>query len=447
MEMPRKPSNPWSTTLIIVYINVALYATCFQMQRPLEPFLVEKLNVSGDSADQYAQLQSFFSIVQTVGSFFSGRCLDYFGAKGGFIVCFVASAMSYALLSQATTIEMLYISKVPTILQAGFLCAQVAASQATSDGAERVQALGRLTMSYTVGSVLGPTIGGLLGASGDYYLGAKLAVAGSLLSVILSCFMPNEKQSEGQDAIDEDIKVAGDNTGNETTGDSTKVSQKNQIPSTYAVVSVVWLFLATKVITSVANAMAAAAMPLILKNTYGMGEKELGFSMSIMSACNAVVNGLFLGPIVGLAGGDLKIVIGVCVASMCAVSAMQSCAALPAAVAFSPAGSGGMYEYLGLSFVLSMFQYVLSTTITGESTARVGPAAKGTLLGIEHALFALARVGAPQVGVSLLKSGGVSSVCAACSGIFAGVFGLWQCFKDHKTMSIKSSEEEERKGK
>jgi OCT family organic cation transporter-like MFS transporter 18 len=112
-------------TLSIVYINVILYATCFQIQRPLEPFMVEKLNLLGtDSSDEYAKLQSFFSIMQTVGSFISGRFLDSFGVKGGFIISFTASALSYWLLSQAYTIKMLYISKIPTIFQAGFLCAQ-----------------------------------------------------------------------------------------------------------------------------------------------------------------------------------------------------------------------------------------------------------------------------------------------------------------------------------
>jgi OCT family organic cation transporter-like MFS transporter 18 len=137
----------WSSsdiTLAIIYLNVALYATCFQMQRPLEPFLVDKLIAKGNSSNEYARLQSFFSIMQTVGSYVSGRFLDNFGAKYGFIISFVASALCYAILSQSTTIEILYMSKIPTVFQAGFLCAQVAASQATMDGAERVQAVGGL---------------------------------------------------------------------------------------------------------------------------------------------------------------------------------------------------------------------------------------------------------------------------------------------------------------
>lgn len=58
---------------------------------------------------------------------------------------------------------MLYLSKIPTVLQAGFLVGQLAVSQVTNDGPERLTALGRLTMSYTIGSVIGPTVGGWLG--------------------------------------------------------------------------------------------------------------------------------------------------------------------------------------------------------------------------------------------------------------------------------------------
>lgn len=146
-------------TLMIIYINVVLYATCYQIQRPLEPFLVEKLNLQGDSSDEYARLQSFFSVMQTIGSFVSGRFLDQFGAKGGFVISFLASALSYTFLSQSRTLTILYISKIPSIFQAGFLCAQLSASQITFDGAERVEALGRLTFCYTIGSIIGPTIG------------------------------------------------------------------------------------------------------------------------------------------------------------------------------------------------------------------------------------------------------------------------------------------------
>ena len=108
------------------------YSTCYltvsQCQRPLEPYLVEKLksgNAGNDVTMEYAKLQSFFQAVQTIGSLIVGTILDKFGPKGGFSITFIASGISYLLLSQSTNIEILYLSKVPTIFQAGFLCAQL----------------------------------------------------------------------------------------------------------------------------------------------------------------------------------------------------------------------------------------------------------------------------------------------------------------------------------
>lgn len=419
--------------LWIVYLNVALYATCFQIQRPLEPFLVDKLIKNGatDSGQEYAKLQSFFSIIQMVGSLISGRMLDRFGVKGGFVVNFVACALCYGLLSQATTLPILYASKIPSVFQMGFLCAQVAASQVTSDGPERVQALGRLTMSYTVGSVLGPTIGGFLGASGDYYFGAKLAVVGSVISIFLTFLLPNDIQ---QKRVGED--------GSNTSGSS---KTKKTLPSIWNVISLVWILLSAKVITSVANAMATTVFPIVLKNNYHVDEKGLGMIMSASSAFNAVVSGLFLAPLTSWLGGDLSFVIFNCLLAMTTLSLVQGLATLEKfSTSFGPLY--GMLSFVGVGFAISIFQYVLATTITSESTTRVGPDSKGTLLGLEHSLFAAARVASPQLGIYILQSNGISAVCIACSAIFGVVSVLWQMFHG-ASLSNKVDKESERKEK
>lgn len=54
------------------------------------------------------------------------------------------------------SIEMLYISKLPTVAMAGFLCAQTAIAKVTDEGPDRLTALGRLTTAYTIGGVIGP---------------------------------------------------------------------------------------------------------------------------------------------------------------------------------------------------------------------------------------------------------------------------------------------------
>jgi OCT family organic cation transporter-like MFS transporter 18 len=179
----RRPTQ--AVVLWVVYLNVVLYALCYQLQSPVEPFLVGKL-VAGDDSRAYSRVQAAFSAIQMVGSFLVGHILDRFGLRGAFVINFIAAALSYSILANATSLALLYASKLPTVAMHGFLCAQATVSQCTGGGHDRVAALGRLTAAYTVGATLGPALGGYLGANVDHYAGAKLAVLGSLLSALLS---------------------------------------------------------------------------------------------------------------------------------------------------------------------------------------------------------------------------------------------------------------------
>jgi MFS transporter, OCT family, solute carrier family 22 (organic cation transporter), member 18 len=414
------------TTLYIIYINVALYATCFQIQRPLEPFLVEKLGLNNneDSASDYAKLQSFFAVMQMIGSIIAGGFIDKYGAKMGLLVSFLASGLSYYILSMSTSIELLYLSKVPTIFQSGFLAAQAAAAQISSDGAERVATLGRLTAAYTVGSILGPTIGGFLGSTGDYYYAAQISTALSLLSVVLTLLMSNESAP---------VKASSKSTS--SSAQSIFEVLFSYFSSISNIMKLVWLLISVKLISSIANSIAASAFPIILKDIYALNEKSLGLSMSAMSAFNGVVNGFLLAPFVAFNGDKLTKVIVSCLTIMCLVYAIIAVYILPQVVVYSPIPGNGLYEFLGSTFILSIFQHVLAVTITGESTSLVQPSEKGTLLGLEHSIFAAARVFTPTLGVSLLKNGGVASVAGVCSLIFCFCLILWQFY----SASTKSS--------
>ena len=374
-------------------------------------------------------------------------------------------------------------------------------------------------------------LGGFLGASGDYYLGAKISVGGSLLSVVLSLFLPanninhNITQNNHNNG-DIDINSNGDiidkindknNDGNNRHIDSgdesplfstekpekfekfekfdiknnrrnlnlTDTLKEENITNTFenlqikskksftlngmmlsitqqantvaSVVRIVWLLLSVKIITGVANSMLSETFPLVLKNIFLLNEQSLGLAIAANSAFNGVVNGLFLAPLVGYANGDLIKVITLCLSLMTALALTLSAISLPYISPFhvfsqllsSPvtiltsvtgSGSGGLSGYLLLTFILSIFTYALSTTITGESTSLVKKTQKGTLLGVEHSFFSLARIVAPQVGVWLLKSGGVSAVSAVSGGVYFSVLLLWNSFKlSLKMKSLKNS--------
>lgn len=400
--------------LFLVYILVVFYALCFQLQSPLEPFLVEKLvgkDKSSDASVSYGRLQSLFSGIQMFASLLFGHILDKFGVRVGFTLNFLACAATYYLLSITSSMAMLYMSKIPGIGMAGFLCAQTAVSQLTRAGPERVQALGRLTSAYTVGGILGPYLGGLLGGQGDYFLGAKLAMLGSLVAAACCLMLPVDHMDvpsiELQNVSEKTAKV-----------------ELPWIQRMMMVIRVAGFLSGVKLITSTANSMASATQNLILKNQLGFAEADLGFFMSAQFAFGAVANAVLLAPITKLMGGVLQNVVRHCVLAMAALYALQSLLnseLLP--IGLPPTAQKG--SFISLALGLAIFQYSLSTSITAENTQRVHEDMKGTLIGMEHCIFSAARVATPAIGIGVLNAYGMGGLYATCSSIFVGTFLLW----------------------
>lgn len=403
--------------LFIVYSLVVLYALCYQLQRPIEPFLVDKL-IKGegdgavnesDSAQTYANLKTFFSAAQSFGSLAFGFILDRWGVRTGLVINFLACATCYYILSITDTIELLYLSRVPGLAMAGFLCAQTAVIKLTRAGPERLAALGRLTSAYTIGGVIGPYVGGQLGATGDYFVGARLACAGSLLAVALVFFMP-----KSIDGVDE----------SKTKKKKTKEQEAPWLSRVASILALVWLFLFVKMMTSIANSMARSAQPVILKRL-GIKEDGMGMVMSFQFAFGGFANAFLLAPLTEFMGGHVSKVVRNCVVVMGLGYVIQSIVyseAGSAALFDSEAGGGSMmYPFIGMIMLLSIFQYSLGTAITAVTSSMVPKNMQGTLMGLEHSLFAVAYMVGPQMGAAGLEAGGVSGLSAACAIVFGGV--------------------------
>jgi len=415
------PSAVSSSTrhVYVVYGLVVLYAFCYQLQAPLEPFLVDSLVGKGsESVAAYGRLQSFFHVVQTVGSLVFGYLLDRFGLRAGLVVNFLACALTYLLLANTSSLTVLYLSKVPGVAMAGFLCAQTAVSQLTPEGSARVAALGRLTTAYTIGGVLGPYSGGLLGAKGDYFLSAKIAVAGSLLAAALSCALPARAG-----------RVEHVGRAEEEKGEAASVlpwRRRAQLVMKYA-----GFLIVTKLVTSTANSIASSTQSVVLKNELGFAEAELGFFMSCQFAFGGLANGFLLAPLTELLGGSTRAVVGKSVALMAAGYFFQAGLRSPSLGLLDPFPVVTQtYAFVGVAMLLSVFQYGLSTSITAESTQVVPKDMKGTLIGIEHSIFSAARIVTPSVGIHILNSAGASALYVACGTIFATVFGTWHALSE-----------------
>mmetsp|Transcript_56477 Transcript_56477/g.93339 ORF Transcript_56477/g.93339 Transcript_56477/m.93339 type:complete len:450 (-) Transcript_56477:261-1610(-) len=410
-------------SLWIIYALVVFYALCYQLQRPIEPFLVDKLVKGGptEAAIAFGRVESFFSVAQGVGSLMMGYMLDRFGVRIGLIVNFVACAMQYGLLSMCDSLSMLFLSKAPGMLMGGFLCAQTAVARVTQDGPDRVAALGRLTTAYTVGGVVGPYIGGYLGSSGDYFLGSRLATMGSLVAAALVLLLPSHLDTQAKQAA----KRPAVQPASSSSSSCSSSTPDSWLPRAMLVLQVTGFSLAVKVATGIANNMARSAQPLILKNDLGFDEGMMGKVMSGNFAFGGLSNGCLLAPLTAALGGDTRVVVRNCVAIMGVVYMLEAALFAPG-LALMRSGSmlsGG--TYIGIALFLSLFQFSLSTSITAGTQSMVPKDMLGTLMGIEHSIFAVAGMVGPLVGTYVFRTSGISGLALACSSLFLGILLIW----------------------
>ncbi|CAE7548879.1 Slc22a18 [Symbiodinium sp. CCMP2592] len=406
-----------SASLYLVYGLVVFYALCYQLQAPLEPFLVERL-VGKDNASEasvsYGRLQSLFSGIQMFASLLFGHILDKAGVRVGFILNFMACAATYFLLSITDSMAMLYASKIPGIGMAGFLCAQTAVSELTAAGPERVQALGRLTTAYTLGGIVGPYCGGLLGAKGDYFLSAKLAMLGSILAAAGCILLPSSAKRTA-DKSEEDREA------------KTNASERLSWVSRICIVLRAAGFLSmVKLITSTSNSMASATQSLVLKNELKFAEADLGFFMSAQFAFGAFSNAVLLGPVTELLGGAPRFVVRNCIVGMAIGYCFQAFLNSDVAgISYLMQPIVRQCSFVAMALLLSIFQYSLATSITAENTQLVPEDMKGTLIGMEHCIFSAARVVTPAMGINILNEYGMGGLYASCASIFIATYILW----------------------
>ena len=63
-----------------------------------------------------------------------------------------------------------------------------------------------------------------------------------------------------------------------------------------------------------------------------------------------------------------------------------------------------LIRIVAVSILHALSSHVLATGLTTQTTGGVAKSEQGALLGLEHALFSLARIGAPPLATALLTS-------------------------------------------
>jgi len=375
----------------LLHVNILLYSLCFGLVVPILPYMVESMvEDSTTSTLVYGYLQTTYSVLQLIGAPFVGLIGDKFGTKYALVVSFSASSLNYFMLGSASTLEMLFLSRVPSLLQHALLASHSYISDITPEH-ERSAKMGRISLSFGVGMVIGPAIGGVISKNFSYSAVAHFASFVSFVNAVLLILFMEEREKREKER-------------------KPSVPQNTFSFSIQGVNKLACAIFVLRVAASLPSAIFHSISPVITKNQFALDAQKNGFVMSYVGIMMAIAQGF----VVGFLSARLKDHTIMLYATM--------------AMGFFSFTLLFATDILAFMFFLGPLicsGAVLNTVITSALTKVVDKGEIGRVLGVDMSLSSASRCVAPTIGGYLYSEAGGYSVVLLLNIAMYSIASIW----------------------
>ncbi|MBA5865496.1 MAG: MFS transporter [Nitrospira sp. CR1.3] len=185
--------------VFFIFITVMLDMLSFGIIIPVLPRLVEQFT-SGDTAQAaeiYGLMGTAWALMQFVCSPIQGALSDRFGRRPVVLISNLGLGLDYIFMALAPNVAWLFVGRtISGIASSSFSTAGAYIADVTSVE-QRAAAFGKLGVAFGLGFVLGPAVGGLLGAT-DPRLPFWGAAATSLVNACYGYFVLPESLPQGK---------------------------------------------------------------------------------------------------------------------------------------------------------------------------------------------------------------------------------------------------------
>lgn len=350
-------------------------------------------------------IQAIYSLMQFLFAPFWGRLSDRVGRRPILLISIAGSAFSYVLFALARDAGMIFFSR----LLAGITAANLSTAQAyisdVTPVQERTRAMGLIGAAFGVGFILGPAVGGVLGAWGG---NLAIGLAGALLAGVnwLSAFLrlpeslPAEKRRQTSDGYAFPLR---------------------DLPRVLAIPHVG--LLAMVLFTAIfAIANLESTFVLLAKHRYGLDQRQCGYLFAYLGVMGAVVQGGLVGKL-SARFGETRLLIGGYL--------LQA----PALILIPFAPSVG-WLMVALA-VMAMGGGVAGPSLNGLISKLAPHDRRGEVFGVTQSLGSLARVVGPTWGGWSFGHLGMSApyITAGMLMLIAGTMIIWWAMSALSAMS------------
>lgn len=296
MTPAHPPAGPRQAAVLFILITVMLDVLSFGIIIPVLPKLVEDF-MAGDTAQAasiYGLMGMAWALMQLVCSPIQGALSDRFGRRPVVLLSNFGLGLDYILMALAPDITWLFAGRVISgIASSSFSTAGAYIADVTPPE-KRAAAFGMIGAAFGLGFVLGPAVGGLLGAS-DPRLPFWGAAATSLINACYGFFvlpesLPREKR------MNFSWKRAN------PVGSLVLLRSHHELFGLAAVAFLGYL----------AHAVLPSTAVLYVGYRYGWGSTAIGFMLAAAGISAMIVQGVLIKPITARFGERKTLLAGLC---------------------------------------------------------------------------------------------------------------------------------------
>lgn len=264
---------------VMVLIGIALVDMIgFGIVLPLLPFYAVEF---GASDWMVGPLVASFSVAQLLSAPFWGKISDHYGRRPLILVGLAFSALSYVLFGLATTIAVLFISRIVQGASGGTIAVAQAYVADTTAPERRAQVLGWLSAATGAAFMIGPAIGSWAWRWGGHTAPGFVAAALCLVNLGLAVrFLPEPAASRQREA--------GGSLAVPPLRDVVYAALRGPLARMIGV-----YFLGMGAFTAM-----TAIFPLFLGERFGIDESTVGYVFVYVGSVSVLVRGVAVGKLV-----------------------------------------------------------------------------------------------------------------------------------------------------
>lgn len=396
---PTNSNTSVGRTSFVLLLLIALLNTMgMTIIIPLVPFLtLQYLAHPTNLAAIVGWLTAAYGICQLIAAPILGVLSDRFGRRPILFICLFGSALGYLIFGLGGALWLLFLGRIIDGLTGGNISVLFGYIADITEPQDRGKYFGRLGAAASVGSLIGPAVGGLLATIND--LVPFLAAAGLLLLTLVGGYflLP--------ESLDKEHRIT-----------SISVSELNplrQLASAFRWANVRWLLLAW-FLYALPVSMLQTTLTVLMKDSLGFNATQAGLVVTLVGAVDILVQGVLVSWFLAMLGNiRLGLIALVLVGISYLVLGSIAFLAIPLLLLVGImlfAGSGSLVE----------------NALRGLLSEMVGRHEQGRVSGATQSLQSLGWVVGPLVGGFVYTTWGPFQAYASASfSIVLAIICLW----------------------